>query len=155
MVVTGCQCRHSYCNVNLTTRNLKTKRDEGTEPGAQHCPNLTSQLIVFSVGYQLKMTRNVGMLRSTKLVHSIVRKNLHKRVHSMTTGQIGRNNAQIHCTTASGTLTSNKIIPVAFRRSTEVQTAMFKKAYRKTYLGVKPSHKSLEILPKMTTNSHH
>ena len=37
-----------------------TKRDEGTEPGAQHCPNLTSQLIVFSVGYQLNMTGKKG-----------------------------------------------------------------------------------------------
>ena len=36
------------------------KRDEGTEPEAQHCPNLTSQLIVFSVGYQLKMTEKVN-----------------------------------------------------------------------------------------------
>ena len=37
-----------------------TKRDGGTEPGAQHCPNLTSQLIVFSVGYQLNMTGKKG-----------------------------------------------------------------------------------------------
>ena len=40
----------------------------------------------------------------------------------MATGQTGRNRAQMHCTTASGTLTSEqkkkKSIPVAFRRST-------------------------------------
>ena len=46
----------------------------------------------------------------------------------MATGQTGRNRGQMHCTTASGTLTSEqkpkpKSIPVAFRRSAEMQTA--------------------------------
>ena len=45
----------------------------------------------------------------------------------MATGQTGRNHAQMHCTTASGTVTSErkkkKGIPVASRRSTETQTA--------------------------------
>ena len=37
-----------------------TKRDEGIEPGAQPCPNLTSQLIVFSVGLPTKDDRRKG-----------------------------------------------------------------------------------------------
>ena len=49
----------------------------------------------------------------------------------MATGQTGRNHAQMHCTTASGTVTSErkkkkkkkKGIPVASCRSTETQTA--------------------------------
>ena len=98
-----------------------TKRDEGSEPGAQHCPNMTSQLIVFSVGYQLKMTGKKEMVPSTKLAQSAIRKNLHKHAHSMATGQTGRNRAQIHCTTASGTLISEPT--KAFRRSIEMQTA--------------------------------
>ena len=73
---------------------------------AQHCPNLTSQLIVFPVGYQLKMTEKKEMMLPTKLVQSTVRKNLHK--HSMATGQTGRNRAQLHCTTASGTSEQKK-----------------------------------------------
>jgi len=63
-----------------------TKRDEGIEPEAQRCPTLTSQLIVFSVGYQLKMTEEKEMMLPTKLVQSTVRKNLHKHAHSMATG---------------------------------------------------------------------
>ena len=52
-----------------------TKRDEGTGPGAQHCPNPTLQLIVFSVGYQLNMTKKQQqktkeMMLPTKLVVS-------------------------------------------------------------------------------------
>ena len=58
-----------------------SKRDEGTEPGAQHCPNMTSQLIVFFVGYQLNMTEGKEMILPTKLVQSTVRKNLHKHAH--------------------------------------------------------------------------
>ena len=67
----------------------------------------------------------------TKLVDSTIRKkNLHKHAHPMATGQTGRNCAQMHCTTASGTLTSEhkkkrekkRNIPVAFRRSTKMQT---------------------------------
>ena len=48
----------------------------------------------------------------------------------MAAGQTGRNRAQMPCTTASGTLTSEqkrKSIPVAFRRSTEMQTAGIQK----------------------------
>ena len=69
------------------------------------------------------------MLLPTKLVQSTIRKNLHKHAHSMATGQTGRNRAQMHCTTASGTLTSGGGggggggTPVAFRRSAEMQTA--------------------------------
>ena len=63
-----------------------TKRDEGIEPGAQRCPNLTSQLIVFSVGYQLKLTEEKEMMLPTKLVQSTVRKNLYKHALSMATG---------------------------------------------------------------------
>ena len=53
-------------------------------------------------------------------------KNLHKHAHSMATGQTGRNCAQMHCTTASGTLTSEQQQNrkrKAFRRSSEMQTA--------------------------------
>ena len=88
-----------------------TKRDEGTEPGAQHCPNVTSQLTDFSVGYQLKVTEKKEMILPTKLVLSAVRKNLHKHAHSMVTGQTGRNRAQMHCTTANETLTSGPTEP--------------------------------------------
>ena len=57
---------------------------------------------------------------------------MHKHAHSMATGQTSRNCAQMHRTTASGRLTSEqkkkkkkkkkKSIPVAFRRSSEMQT---------------------------------
>ena len=65
------------------------------------------------------------MMLPMKLVQSTIRKNLHKHAHSMATGQTGRNRAQMHCTTASGTLTSEqkKCIPVAFRCCAEMQTA--------------------------------
>ena len=55
----------------------------------------------------------------------------------MSTGQTGRNSAQMHCTSASGTLTSEqkkqkkkkkkKSIPLAFRRSTEMHAAGIQK----------------------------
>ena len=71
-----------------------TKRDEGTDPGAHNCPNLTSQLSVFSVGYQLNMTEKKEMTLPTKLVQSANRNNLHKHAHSMGTGHLmGRNRA--------------------------------------------------------------
>ena len=86
-----------------------TKRDEGTEPGAQHCPNLTSQpIFCFFCRLPAKDDRKKEMMLPTKLVQSTIRKNLHKHAHSMATGQTGRNRAQMHCTTASGTLTSEQ-----------------------------------------------
>ena len=98
-----------------------TKRDEGTEPGAQHCPtgSLFCRLPAIDV-------RKMEMMLPTILVQSTIRKNLHKHAHSMATGQTGRNRAQMHCTTGSGILTSEQkkdSIPVAFHRSTEMQTA--------------------------------
>ena len=86
-----------------------TKRDEGTKPGAQHCPNLTSQLVLFC-RLPAKGDGKKEMMLPTKLVQSTIRKNLHKHAHSMATGQTGRNRAQMHCTSASGTLTSDKKI---------------------------------------------
>ena len=103
-----------------------TKRDEGTEPGAQYCPNLTATECLFG---QLPTNddRKKEMMLPMKLVQSTIRKNLHKHAHSMATGQMGRNCAQMHCITASGTLTSEqkkkKSIPVSFHHSTEMQTA--------------------------------
>ena len=41
-------CRHSYCNVNLIKRDLKRKRDEGTEP-ATHSTVLRSKNSKFDI----------------------------------------------------------------------------------------------------------
>ena len=73
-----------------------------------------------------KDDRKKEMMLPTKLVVNY-QKNLHKHAHSMATGQTGRNCAQMHCTTASGTLTSEqqqkRKRKKAFRRSSEMQTA--------------------------------
>ena len=88
-----------------------TKRDEGTEPGAQHCPNLTPQLSVFSVGYQLKMTEK-QKTKWNDVAYEIstvsYQEKLVQACSLEATGKTGRNRAQMHCTTASGTLTSEQ-----------------------------------------------
>ena len=101
-----------------------TKRDGGTEPGAQHCPNLTSQLIVFSVGYQLNMTGKKG----NDVAYEIITVNCQEKLAQACSLDGHRTNGNKPCADALYHSQWNikqqpKSIPVAFRRSIEMQTA--------------------------------
>ena len=118
---------------------MKAQKQESTALSfVRERPNLTLQMTVSFVGYQLKMTGKKEMLRSTKFARSTVRKNLHNHAHNdghMTkwaetvrsriefVQDLHTADALYHNQCNNNFRTNNKRIPLAFRRSTKMPTA--------------------------------
>ena len=109
VVVTGCQIMPSQllsCQPNKTGLNDEERWRHRARSIALSKSDFATDCLFCRLPAEDDLKKE--MMLPTKLVQSTVRKRLHKHAHWMATGQTGRNRAQMHCTTASGTLTAEQ-----------------------------------------------
>ena len=136
-------CRHSYCNIKLIKRDLKRKRDEGTEPGV-HSTVLRSRKAKFDFANDClfcwlpaKDDRNKG----PAAIYQIRTFNCQEKLAQACSqrgpddkwAETERNRIEfaqdLHAADAwyhsqcNINFRTNKSIPLTFRRSIEMQTA--------------------------------